>query len=249
MVLSEEDKAERAAYLRQLVEAKEWDKIREVAAQYEAEKKPIREQVEDLVKEVVPEELDRVDEMLEQFQGREQDLLKTLKKMVKRQERKKSLSNSNSSPRSVAWDEKTPSSDTSDLPGSETKVEKMVNEVKGMQKAIHESALAMEAPERVTEGLVSDLVAIDTPPPTRLAAPIKMSLHPTSHTELPDGVHGLVARYRAEQGDLMDKLEASFQELETKLQVLTLSQVQNRLGYQGDARELNNRIHKAKTTS
>jgi hypothetical protein len=45
----------------------------------------IREEVEGLVKQVVPEEQDNVDEMMMQFQGREEELVETLRSMQERQ--------------------------------------------------------------------------------------------------------------------------------------------------------------------
>ena len=45
----------------------------------------IREEVTTLVKRVVPEEIDNVDEMMKQFKGREDELLETLRTMRERQ--------------------------------------------------------------------------------------------------------------------------------------------------------------------
>ncbi|KAL3939371.1 MAG: hypothetical protein SGBAC_005893 [Bacillariaceae sp.] len=45
----------------------------------------IRKEVEDLVRQVVPEEQDNVDEMMLQFQGREEELVETLRSMQERQ--------------------------------------------------------------------------------------------------------------------------------------------------------------------
>jgi hypothetical protein len=41
----------------------------------------IREEVENLVRRVVPEEIDNVDEMMLQFEGREEELVETLRTM------------------------------------------------------------------------------------------------------------------------------------------------------------------------
>ena len=49
-------------------------------------KKSIREEVENLVRRVVPEEIDNVDEMMLQFKGREEELVETLRTMQQRLE-------------------------------------------------------------------------------------------------------------------------------------------------------------------
>ena len=50
-----------------------------------AKRDEIREEVENLVRRVVPEEIDNVDEMMLQFKGREEELVETLRTMQERQ--------------------------------------------------------------------------------------------------------------------------------------------------------------------
>jgi hypothetical protein len=50
-----------------------------------AKRDEIREEVENLVRRVVPEEIDNVDEMMMQFKGREEELVETLRTMQERQ--------------------------------------------------------------------------------------------------------------------------------------------------------------------
>jgi hypothetical protein len=49
-----------------------------------AKRAEIREEVEALVRRVVPEEIDNIDEMMNQFQGREEELVETLRTMQER---------------------------------------------------------------------------------------------------------------------------------------------------------------------
>ena len=51
-----------------------------------AKRDEIREEVENLVRRVVPEEIDNVDEMMLQFKGREEELVETLRTMQQRLE-------------------------------------------------------------------------------------------------------------------------------------------------------------------
>mmetsp|Transcript_7140 Transcript_7140/g.12423 ORF Transcript_7140/g.12423 Transcript_7140/m.12423 type:complete len:83 (+) Transcript_7140:106-354(+) len=45
----------------------------------------IREEVQNLVRRVVPDEIDHVDAMMVQFEGRESELVETLRTMLERQ--------------------------------------------------------------------------------------------------------------------------------------------------------------------
>lgn len=47
-----------------------------------AQKKQYRAVIEALVREVVPDEIEHVDSMMEQFVGREEELINTLRNMV-----------------------------------------------------------------------------------------------------------------------------------------------------------------------
>jgi uncharacterized protein YdaU (DUF1376 family) len=102
--------AARAAELDQLVESGDWEGVVLAAAKYEAgsndsgsasgsgasqssatpESRSVRrtqeyrQEVEDLVRRVVPEELQNVDEMMQQFHGREDELIETLRTMEER---------------------------------------------------------------------------------------------------------------------------------------------------------------------
>merc|ERR1712038_2204853 len=44
----------------------------------------IREEIEELVRRIIPDEIDNVDEMMNQFQGREEELVQTLQTMLER---------------------------------------------------------------------------------------------------------------------------------------------------------------------
>ena len=99
--------AARAAELDQLVESGDWEGVVLAAAKYEAggdsvdesshsasqstttqgtlvDVQEYRQQVEDLVRRVVPDELPNVDEMMQQFRGREEELIETLRTMEER---------------------------------------------------------------------------------------------------------------------------------------------------------------------
>lgn len=98
---------ERASEFAKLVEAGDWEAVMKVASRYEGasesgtdmsiddnsagsnrndspksiEQSSIRAEVEELVRQVVPDEIDNIDEMMTQFRGREQDLINTLRTM------------------------------------------------------------------------------------------------------------------------------------------------------------------------
>jgi len=101
---------ERASEFSKLVEAGDWEGVMRAAAQYEGasdtsslhdsrrsmlddmssgnldggsprEDTDVRTEVETLVRQVVPDEIDNIDEMLTQYKGREQDLINTLRTM------------------------------------------------------------------------------------------------------------------------------------------------------------------------
>ena len=100
--------AARAAELDHLVESGDWEGVVLAAAKYEAggdsvddssqsasqstttqgtsvvDVQEYRQQVEDLVLRVVPDELPNVDEMMRQFRGREEELIETLRTMEER---------------------------------------------------------------------------------------------------------------------------------------------------------------------
>jgi hypothetical protein len=84
--------------LDRLVEAGDWEGVVMAAAQFEGDsdggslndsrnhqsKEEIRAEVETLVKRVVPDEIDNIDEMMVQFEGREDELIETLRTMHER---------------------------------------------------------------------------------------------------------------------------------------------------------------------
>ena len=103
--------AVRAAELDHLVESGDWEGVVLAAAKYEAaetgttgsdsravhsgastnsspskaqRRQEIRAEVEELVRRVVPEEIQNVDEMMQQFRGREEELIETLRTMEER---------------------------------------------------------------------------------------------------------------------------------------------------------------------
>lgn len=100
--------AARAAELDHLVESGDWEGVVLAAAKYEAvesgssanspvdsesyastaskvkKRQELRAEVEELVQRVVPEEIQNVDEMMQQFRGREEELIETLRTMEER---------------------------------------------------------------------------------------------------------------------------------------------------------------------
>lgn len=102
--------AARAAELDHLVESGDWEGVVLAAAKYEAaetatsgsdsramdtssntstpskakRRQELRSEVEDMVRRVVPEEIQNVDEMMQQFRGREEELIETLRTMEER---------------------------------------------------------------------------------------------------------------------------------------------------------------------
>lgn len=97
------DSNNRAAELDRMVETGDWEGVVLAAAQFEGddsthhssnsmsgkssttmEKEELRAEVERLVRRVVPDEIDNIDEMMLQFEGREEELIETLRTMQER---------------------------------------------------------------------------------------------------------------------------------------------------------------------